>query len=114
MAQVKKVNQPAPKPRRRATTPEGQEGQLVALAVDLAERQLRDGTASSQVIAQLLKYASPRERLEREKLERENALLRSKVEALESSVRVEELYENAIKAMRGYQGFETEEDEYYD
>lgn len=115
MANVRKVNQKIePKHRRRATTPEGMENHLVSLAVDLAEKQLRDGTASAQVVTQLLKIASPRERLEREKLERENTLLRSRVEALESAQRMEELYAKAISSMRAYQGQPPEEDEYFE
>ena len=91
-------------PYRRATTPEGRENQLVALAYDLAEQQLRAGTASSQVIAQLMKQGSPRERLERDRLARENDLLRAKVEQLESMQRTEELYQQALDAMRSYSG----------
>lgn len=92
------------KPRRRAITPEARENQLTALAVDLAERQLREGNASSQVITHYLKVASSRERLEREKLELENQLAQAKIEALASAKRVEALYEGAINAMRAYGG----------
>ena len=35
---------------RPALTPEARENQMIALAVDLAEKQLLEGTASSQVI----------------------------------------------------------------
>ena len=89
---------------RPASTPEGRENQLIALAVDLAEQQLRDGTASSQVITHYLKMGSMKERLEREKLEEENKLLRAKTEQLQSQKQVEELYANAIKAMQRYGG----------
>lgn len=106
MAQVRKVNskEEPQRPRPKAKSIEGRENQLVGLAVDLAERQLRDGTAPAQVVVQLLKSASPRERLERERLQRENELLRSRVEALESGQRVEALYDEAIRAMRAYSG----------
>lgn len=97
---------------RPALTPEARENQLVSLAVDLAEEQLRNGTASSQVITHYLKLGTSRERLEREKLEKENELLRAKTESLESARRVEELYENALNAMRRYGGHEDYEDEY--
>lgn len=97
---------------RPALSPEARENQLVSLAVDLAEEQLRNGTASSQVITHYLKLGSSRERLEREKLEKENALLRAKTESLESAKRVEELYENALNAMRRYGGQGDYEDEY--
>lgn len=89
---------------RPALTPEARENQLIAAAVDLAEKQLREGTASSQVITHYLKLGSTKERLEKEKLERENELLRARTEALQSSQRVEELYSNALEAMRRYNG----------
>lgn len=101
------------KQRRPATTMEGRENQLISLATDLAERQLVAGTASSQVITHLLKLGSTRERLEQERLHRENLLLSAKVDQIASSKRVEELYETALSAMRSYAGHE-EEDEYYD
>lgn len=91
-------------PRRRARTPEGREHQLVADAMDLAERQIREGTASSQVITHFLKEGSIRGRLEHERLEHENELTRVKIEALEGAKRIEELYGEAIAAMRAYSG----------
>ena len=87
-----------------ARTPEDREQQLVAMAVDLAERQIREGTASSQVITHFLKLGTGREKLEREKLERENAVLRAKAEGLESQKRSEELFEQAMSAFRSYNG----------
>lgn len=89
---------------RPALTPERREKQLTALAVDLAEKQLREGTASSQVITHYLKLGSARERLERERLEEENKLLRAKTESLQSQKKIEELYKDAIDAMRRYSG----------
>ena len=90
--------------RRRATTPEGRENQLISLAVDLAEKQLREGTASSQVISHYLKLGTSREQLEQERLRRENKLLEARVEAIESQKRVEELYAEALTAMKVYSG----------
>lgn len=78
--------------------------QLVSSAIDLAERQLRDGTASAQVITHYLKLGSTRERLEQERLRRENILLERKTESYEQMNRMEELYEKAIDAMRTYNG----------
>lgn len=93
----------APKSRRRpATTPEGRENQLVSAAIDLAERQIGDGTASAQVLTHYLKLGSTRERLEQERLRNENELLKAKVDQLASAARVEELYADAIKAMSTY------------
>lgn len=77
---------------------------MINLAMDLAEKQLREGTASSQVIAHYLKLASSKERLEREKLQEENKLLRAKTEALEAARDVEELYKDAISAISIYRG----------
>ena len=100
------------KPRRRpATTLEARENQLIALAVEVAEEQLRDRTASSQVITHYLKLGTTRELLEKERLMRENELLTAKVEALASAKRVEELYANALNAMRRYSG---KQDDAYD
>jgi len=89
-----------------ADSPEGRENQLIAAAVDLAEKQLLDGTASPSVITHYLKLATGRERLEREKLQRENEVLRAKAEAYESNKKTEELYAKAIEAMRSYSGFD--------
>ena len=89
--------------RPPALSPDQKENELISLAVDLAERQLREGTASSQVIAHYLKLGSSRERLEKERLISENRMLRAKTEALDSQRRTEELYANAIRAMREYQ-----------
>lgn len=89
---------------RPALTPESRENQMISLAVDLAEQQLRDGTASSQVITHFLKLGSTREKLEKERLEEENKLLKAKTEQLQSMKRMEELYANAITAMKNYSG----------
>lgn len=87
-----------------AMSPEARENQLISLAINLAEKQLAEGTASSQVITHYLKLATTRERLEREKLEQENALLRAKTQAYESARNVEALYADAIKAFKSYNG----------
>jgi len=101
---------------RPATSPEGRENQLVSLAYDLAEKQLRDGTAPATVTSQLLKFGSMRERLEQEKIMNENLLLSAKVDQLASGKKVEELYDKALQAMREYKGETPEyyEDDYYD
>lgn len=109
---------PPAKRRSPATTPEARENQLISAAVDLAERQLADGTASAQVITHYLKLGSSRERLEQERLSRENVLLEAKAEGLKSQARVEELYMHALDAMRSYAGHPVidgeVEDDYYD
>lgn len=89
---------------RPALTPEARESQLISLATDLAEQQLRDGTASSQVITHYLKLGSPKERLDRAAKEEEIKLLKAKTEAIKASKDNEKLYKDAIAAMRRYSG----------
>lgn len=106
------------KKMRPATTPEAREQQLIALAVDLAEKQLIEGTASSQVISHFLKLATEKERLEKEILESKRELMKAQTENLQAAKRMEELYANAIKAMQHYSGHDDlnddEEDDYED
>lgn len=94
----------AQKKLRPASTPEARENQLIALAVDLAEKQLMEGTASSQVITHYLKLGSTKERIEREILEKQKELIVAKTENLQSAKRIEELYTNALNAMKNYSG----------
>lgn len=111
MADQKK-NTDRPKKRRPpATTPEARENQLIALAVDLAEKQLYEGKASSQVITHYLKLGSTKERIEKEILEKQKELIQAKTEAIYSGKKVEELYKNALNAMRSYSG-QSNGDEY--
>lgn len=100
----RRSSQPDQTPRKPATTPEGRENEMVSAAHDLAEKQIREGTASSQVITHFLKLGSTRERLEQQRLEHENQLTQVKIEAIESQKRVEELYMEALSAMRSYAG----------
>lgn len=102
----------SPRKMRPALTPEARENQMISLAVDLAEQQLRNGTASSQVITHFLKLGTTVAQLEKEKLEQENKLLQARTEALESAKRVEELYEDAIKAMKKYSGGGDSDEDY--
>lgn len=89
---------------RPATTPDAREQQLIAKAVDLAERQLEDGTASAQVVVHYLKLGSSRERLEQKKIEIEGKLRQAQIENIESAASRESLYEDALNAMRAYSG----------
>ena len=106
MAKVKAsgTNNSSTKKRRPALTPEARENQLIALAVDLVEKRLIEGTASSQETTHFLKLASSKARIEKEILERQKDLITARTEALQSQKRVEELYAEAIKAMRKYSG----------
>lgn len=103
-----------PKPKRRpATTLDARENQMIALSVDLAEKQLREGTASAQVITHFLRLGTSRERLEQEKLRKENELLVQRAESYASGKRVEELYGQALDAMRSYAGQPPDNDDDY-
>jgi len=96
---------------RPALTPEAREDQLIFLATELAEQQLRDGTASSQVITHYLKLGSSKEKIEKEILKEQKELISAKTEALKSAKRVEELYAKAISAMREYGGMGSSDSE---
>lgn len=91
-----------------AKSVEERENQLISLAVDRAEQQLRDGTASSQVIVHYLKLGSTRERLEKELMQERIDLERAKTEMMNSTKRIEELYSKALDAMRSYSGTKDE------
>lgn len=108
MAKVKVVTDDTKSKMRPALTPEARENQMIFLATELAEQQLRDGTASSQVITHFLKLGSSKEKLEQQILEEQKKLITAKTEMLESSKRIEELYANAINAMRDYGGHDEE------
>ena len=99
---------------RTATTDEGRESQLISLTLDLAERQLQDGTASSQVMTHFLKAGSARERIEKERLKREVELLEAKVETLISTKHAAEIFSEALDAMRTYTGQQPSDDMYDD
>lgn len=106
-------------PKRRqpsARSLEAREKRAIRLAMDLAEKQLKEGTASAQVITHLLKLGSVSEGLQREKLRNENELLKAKAESLASNARVETLYADALKAMRQYSGHRerVDQEEEYD
>ena len=96
---------------RPALTPEARENQLIALAVDLVQQRLLDGSASSQETTHFLKLGSMKNQLEMEKLREENKLLKAKTESIQSAKRVEELYAEAINAMRRYSGNRSSSDE---
>ena len=94
---------------RPAMSLEARENQLISLAVDLAEKQLLEGTASSQVITHYLKLGTTRERIEKEILQEQKKLVSAKTEELKTSKRIETIYEEALKAMKSYSGKEGDE-----
>lgn len=93
---------------RPALTPEARENQMISLALDLVEKRLIEGTASSQETTHFLKLASSKERLEKEILEKQKELIAARTESLQSAKHIEELYANAIKAMNSYKGSDEE------
>ena len=111
MSDAKESSSISPKRRRKATTIEGRENQLIKLAYDLAEQRLIDGTASAMEITHLLKLKTTETRLREEKLRKENNLLEARVREIESRETTESLYKEALAAMRSYQGEVTQEDE---
>ena len=91
---------------RVATTPDARELQLIALATDLAEKQLRDGSASSQIVVHYLKLGSSKERIEKEIMEKQRDLIVAKTKSFESADKLEKMYEDAMEAMSRYRGSE--------
>lgn len=111
MATPRKSDGLSRKSRAKATTPEERENQLASLAYDLAEKQMEQGTASAMLIVHFLKQKTAEQKLKEEKLRKENLLLEARTEALGSMKKSEELYEDAIRAIREYQGQDvTDED----
>ena len=110
---ARKASTPLQTPKLRpALTPEARENQMIALAMDLVEQRLRDGTASSQETTHFLKAASQKSKLELERLRLENDLTAAKTKALADAEEIKVLYEEALKAMRRYGGHGDEEYEY--
>jgi len=104
LSTTERPKQNSPRKRPPATTPEGRENQLISLAMDLVEKRLLAGTASSQETTHFLKLGSTKERLEKDILEKQKDLITAKTESIQSAKRVEELYVNALNAMRRYSG----------
>lgn len=95
---------------RPALTPEARQNQLIALATDLVEKRLIEGTASSQETTHFLKLATQEAKLKVKILEKQEELISAKTESIKSSQRTEELCRDAIIAMRKYSGGGTDED----
>lgn len=108
---MNKTNQNQDRKRPPATTPEARENQLISLAMDLVEKRMRAGTASSQETTHFLKLGSTMSRLDKEILIQQKDLMKAKTESIQSGKRIEELYTNAMKAMRSYSGNRGSEDD---
>lgn len=109
---TKKPNGNKQRVMKPAESPEARESQLVSLAIGLAERQLLDGTASSQVITHYLKLGSQKEKLDYQIKEKQKDLIEAKTESYRSSKKIEEMYKDALEAMRSYSGVEHRGDNY--
>lgn len=97
-----------------ARSPEERETQMCALAYDLVEKRLREGTATSQETTFFLKLGSTKERIEREMMKEQQKLLEAKTEAIQAAKKSEEAYEKVLNVLRMYNGADVEEDESYD
>ena len=102
------------KPMRPALTPEARENQLISLAIDLVEQRLIDGTASAQETTHFLKLASRKAKLEVERAQLENELIKAKTQSINDQADIKKLYADAIEAMKRYSGHrsDVEDDEY--
>lgn len=109
MPKVKTVIPPQIRTEGKRLTPEARENQLIALAYDLVEERLRNGTATSQETTHFLKMGSPRSKLEEELLRKDCELRQAKIENMEREKRIEALYEDAIAAVKDYRRFPNEE-----
>ena len=113
MARVKAASSNQAPKLRPALNPDARENQMIALAMDLVEQRLRDGTASSQETTHFLKLASPTNKLQQRKLELENELTAAKTKALANAEEIKVLYEEALRAMRRYGGHGDDEEYEY-
>ena len=118
MAKYQRANSKEPKKesQKPPTTPEAKERQMIAYAMDLAEEQLKNGKASSQLITHFLKLGTENAKLERLKLEQESRLLEAKVDSLRNAEEKDVDYGKVIQALKKYQGEvnDDEEDDYED
>lgn len=99
------------KGQRPAATPEGREEQIQALAMDLAYKRLKDGTASNQLICEIIKSASTERRLKKDIMEAQKELLVAKTEAIHDQKDMKEMYSKALAAMKSYSGAMEVDDE---
>lgn len=102
------------KPMRPALTPEARENQLISLAIDLVEQRLIDGTASSQETTHFLKLASRKAKLEVERAQLENELIKAKTQSINDQADIKKLYADAIEAMKRYSGHRSDAEDYDD
>jgi hypothetical protein len=112
MAAKKDPEKSSATPRRQpASTPKDREQQMIAYADALAEKQLREGTASSQVISHFLKLGSSRDQLEQEKIRHENLRLEAQVAEIQSRAKAEDMMRDLLDHMKLYMGVEDDDEE---
>lgn len=104
MAKRKAASEKTTRKVRPALTPDARDNQLISAAYDLAEKQILEGTASSQVLTHFLKLGTVKYQLELEEKRTQNELNRSKAESIKSQQKTEEMYREALRAMRSYSG----------
>lgn len=98
-----------------AKTPEARENQLINLAFNLAEKKLKEGTASSQLITTLINMGCTKMKYEIEKLKSDLKVANAKIEAFEGDKNRDLDYAKVLAAFKSYQGTQTDEyDEDYD
>jgi acetyl esterase/lipase len=114
MPKIKPVETPTERREPPAFTVEGRFDQLVSLAVDLAEERLRDKSASNQLISEIIRYGSQKEKLTREKIQMETQMLAAKADALRAQETSAQLLQEAMKAMTEYSPTRDDEEEEYD
>lgn len=100
----KSTTEPTKTKLKPAMTPEGREQQCIALAYDLAEKRLRDGSATSQEVTHFLKLGTSMAKLEKEKLELDKELAKAKIKAYGSSEEMNGLYKEVLTALTSYKG----------
>lgn len=110
MAGKKKDEDDTSQPSRPATSREAVQSKMEALAMKLAEKQMKDGDASSQVITHFLRSASTRGRIEELRLQHEIELMKAKQSQIESQEELQKQFQEAIAAMGSYQMEDDEGD----
>ena len=88
----------------KASSPQARETQLINLAYNLAEEQLREGSASPSIVSHFLKLSTQREALELDNLRTKAKLQEAKAQQIDTAKENEELTKAAIEAMKNYSG----------
>lgn len=99
-----------------ALTDDAEELQMISLARQLSMERMKSGTASAQEIVYWLKMGSSEKRIEKEILEEQKKLVKAKTKAINDAEVTAKAYQDAVAALKTYQGIEDSEegDESYD